>query len=178
MHAPFLTCPPDIDESQKPGEDVKDLVLRLAQEKASKIAHQYPQHFVIGADQVQWCDGKIHGKPHQRTQAIEQLQRSSGKTTYFYSGLCTMHQAHMITKLVTTEVTFKKLTLQHINRYLDLDQPWHCAGSIRIEGMATCLIEKIASDDPMAIIGMPLMTIASMLESLGFSFLDHQTSEC
>lgn len=176
MHYPFECFSPNIDERKHSGEDVQHMVARLAKEKAEKAAASYPNHFIVAGDQVQYCEGVIQGKPHTKDVAIQQLQRASGKTTYYYSGICTMHPASgkCQTRLIKTEVTFKTLSLAHIERYLELDQPWACAGSIRIEGMAACLIASMSSEDPMAIIGMPLMTVANMLEEIGFSFLSTQ----
>ena len=171
----FQTYAPDIDESAKENESAEQLVLRLATEKAKKVASIFPNSVIIAGDQVHKVGNKIHGKPHDYETARNQLSLASGQKTQFLSGIAVLNTNtnKLVARLLVTEVTFKTLTAEEINKYLEIDQPFECAGSIRIEGLAPCLISEIKTPDPTAITGMPLIVCCEMLAAVGFDCLKH-----
>lgn len=162
----FSTVHPNIDETPQPNEKAEQLVLRLSQQKAAKVAEQCNDAIIIAGDQVCICQGKIAGKPYSAENAIKQLKNSSGKTLRFYSGVCVLNTQtnHCLTKMVPTDVTFKHLELEQIRSYVTKAQPIHCAGSFNVEGLGIALFEKIVSNDPTALIGLPLITVVNFLQ--------------
>jgi septum formation protein len=168
---PFTAIAPNIDETPKKHEPADQLVLRLSQEKALKVAQTHPEQIIIAADQVQTIGQKIFGKPLNAANAKEQLHQSSNSTTIFYVGVTVHHQQASITKLVTTHVTFKPLTSAMIDQYIKLDQPFQAAGSICIEKRGMWLIHKMTSTDPTAIYGLPTLTLLNLLNELGVDLL-------
>lgn len=168
---------PDIDESLLTNESVQAHVLRLAKEKALKVASDLPKEtlpaFVIGCDSVCVLNDEIMSKPETHENAVKQLEASSGKIIYFYSGL-TLYNAStkkLQEKIVRTEVHFKQLSKELIETYLQLDKPYHCAGSIRAEGLGIVLINKMIADDPNSLVGLPLIALIEMLENEGFQLM-------
>ena len=174
LKLPFKQIAPEIDETQKVGESPNELVLRLASAKAAKIAETVTDSIVIAGDQIHLVDGNIHGKPKTAAIAEQQLRLASGKTTEFISGIAVYNTQtkQALVRLVTTEVTFRNLSITQIRNYIALDQPFECAGSIRIEGLAPCLIKNISAPDPTAITGMPLIVCCEMLAAVGFDCLE------
>ena len=170
LHIPFDIIAPNIDETALANETTKQLVQRLAKQKAQAVATQYPQAIVIGSDQVAYCDGQILGKPHTYDNAFKQLRWLSGKTVYFQGGLCVLspQTPHCQLQLITTIVVFRQLSDTLIDDYLQRDQPYHCAGSLRSEGLGIVLCEKISSDDPNALIGLSLIELTTMLNNIAF----------
>lgn len=162
---------PDCDETPLQGESPVELVARLSAGKAQSIADRYPEHLVIGSDQVANLDGKIYGKPADHVDAIAQLNALSGNTISFLTGLCVMQQStnRVLHSMVTTEVRFKRLNKAQIERYLDTDKPYDCAASFRSEGYGSTIVDNISSEDPTAIIGLPVIMVASHLNQLGLS---------
>ena len=171
----FQTFAPDIDESAKVNESAAELVLRLAAEKAKKAAGIFSNSVIIAGDQVHLVGDNIHGKPHDFETAHKQLSLASGQKTQFYSGIAVLNTNtnKLVARSLITEVTFKNLTAAQINKYIEIDQPFECAGSIRIEGLAPCLISEIKTLDPTAITGMPLIVCCEMLAAVGFDCLKH-----
>ncbi len=166
----YESISPDIDEALWKNEKVEDHVLRLAKEKALKVAAELPHAkkpaLVIGCDSVCVLNGEIMSKPETHEKAVKQLQASSGKVIYFYSGLAlynTETENHQ-QDVVRTEVHFKKLSNDLIEAYLQKDKPYHCAGSLRAEGLGVILIEKMIADDPNSLVGLPLIALINMLE--------------
>jgi septum formation protein len=173
----YQAISPDIDERILENEAVEAHVLRLAREKALKVAadraNTKPAALVIGCDSVCILNGQIMSKPEVHEVAVAQLEAASGKVVYFYSGLVlynTVTQA-VQQKVVCTEVHFKPLTLSLIEAYLQQDQPYHCAGSLRSEGLGIILIDKMIADDPNSLVGLPLIELIKMLENESYPLI-------
>ncbi len=143
--------------------------MRLAVEKTRAVAVTHPGALIIGADQVAILEGVQLGKPLNRDNATRQLQHVQGKEVVFFTALCLLNSATegVQTKLVPTQVKFRQLSDQQISNYLDREQPYHCAGSAKAEGLGIALIERIVSDDPSALIGLPLVALVDMLANEG-----------
>lgn len=173
LGVPYKAISPDIDETVLPKEEVTACVMRLAKEKALKVAETYSAALIIGCDSVCVLGGEIISKPEDHADAVRQLKAASGKVIYFYSGLVLYNSKtkHLQQTVVSTQVHFKKLTDELIEAYLKKDQPYHCAGSIQAEGLGIILVEKMIADDPNSLIGLPLIELVSMLEKESFSFL-------
>ncbi len=171
LHIEFEQKAPICDETPLKDEPALALVARLAVGKAVSIAEQHPESLVIGSDQVACCQGQIIGKPNDHSTAIQQLNTLSGETIEFHTGLCVMkHQTNQALKtVVTTSVVFKTLTPEQIERYLQTDKPYDCAASFRSEGYGSTIVERITTDDPTALIGLPIITVANYLNQLGMS---------
>lgn len=169
LNISFEQIAPDCDESPFDNEPAAVLVERLAIEKAVSVAKLYPQKIVIGSDQVAWCGGQIIGKPGDHTTAVNQLSFLSGKSVEFHTGLCVMQAQtdRRLHSVVTTTVAFKSLSADQIERYLRTDQPYDCAASFRSEGYGSAIADYISSDDPSALIGLPVITVANYLSQLG-----------
>ena len=167
---PFSCENPGVDETGLPGEHPQALAERLAASKAHAIAGRFPAAVVIGADQVAACGGLIVGKPGDESRATEQLLHFSGRVVRFFSAISVvcLQSGFRQTECVTTDVHFRELDEGTIHRYLALDQPFDCAGSFRSEAAGPMLLESMASSDPTAIIGLPLIALSGMLRSAGF----------
>lgn len=166
---PFETASPDIDESARANEKPQELVQRLSLEKAKAVARNYPNHLIIGSDQVAVLDGLILGKPGNFENARKQLTDASGKTVVFYTGLCLLNSStgNYQLEAVPFHVVFRQLNGQQIERYLLREQPYNCAGSFKSEGFGISLFEKLEGDDPNTLIGMPLIRLIRMLGNEG-----------
>ena len=165
----FETSAPNTDETPLPSEHPETLVKRLAEQKARAVADQYPEGLIIGSDQVACVNGSILGKPGNREKAIQQLQDTAGKTVIFYTGLC-LYNAATDKAQVTCEpfkVYFRQLSRAQIERYLDKEQPYNCAGSFKSEGLGITLFHRLEGDDPNTLIGLPLIRLVEMLEAEG-----------
>lgn len=162
---PFDCASPAIDESPLADEPPENLVLRLSRLKAQAVATAYPDHLIIGSDQVAVHNDQIITKPGNFERAFEQLSAQSGCTVRFLTGLCVADSAsgRYKTDIVPTEVKFRSLTDREITRYLELEQPYDCAGSFKAEGLGITLFEWLHSDDPTALIGLPLIRLAAIL---------------
>ncbi|MEW8014741.1 MAG: septum formation inhibitor Maf [Candidatus Sedimenticola endophacoides] len=165
----FRTAAPEIDESRRAGESPRELVSRLALEKARAVADAHPQSLVIGSDQVACNGGEILGKPGDRTSAIAQLSNASGRVVSFYTGLCLLNTASGGSQVVCDpfHVHFRQLSMEQIERYLDIEQPYNCAGSFKSEGLGISLFTRLEGDDPNSLIGLPLIRLIEMLEAEG-----------
>ncbi|MFI4956954.1 MAG: Maf family protein [Gammaproteobacteria bacterium] len=167
LKQPFTIQSPDIDETRLPGEGPEALARRLAIEKAQKIAALNPDAIVIGSDQVGFCEGRFIEKPITHEKAIAQWEHQSGHIARFYTGLCVMGNGETQVSVVLTEIKFKTLTREAIISYLEKDTPYQCCAGIKIESHGMDLVEYIQSDDPDAIIGLPLIEVARMLKNVG-----------
>lgn len=169
----FTTASPDIDERSLIDEKPEQLVKRLSEQKAFKIAEKHPNALIIGSDQVAVLDGKVLGKPGNHENAVKQLMAASGKTVLFMTGLALLNsQTNNIQSLVEPfEVEFKKLTFEQINYYLHKEQPYQCAGSFKSEGFGISLFSKLNGDDPNSLVGLPLIRLISLLEAEGINVL-------
>jgi septum formation protein len=165
---PFETAAPDVDESPHANETPAALVRRLSEAKARAIG-QSRQGLIIGSDQVATTGNNILGKPGTHPRAIEQLQYLSGRLVTFHTGLCLLNSAtnEALTDVIPFKVQFRRLNAGQIERYLQADQPYHCAGSFKSEGLGITLFERMDGDDPSALIGLPLIRLTSMLADAG-----------
>jgi septum formation protein len=159
---------PDIDETALPGETPDGLVERLAEQKARAVG-ETQQGLIIGSDQVATIGDEILGKPGDHEHAVQQLTRLSGKRVTFHTGLCLLDTAHHEAQVdvVPFTVQFRTLSAGQIERYLHAEQPYNCAGSFKSEGLGITLFEKMAGDDPTALIGLPLIRLTTMLRNAG-----------
>lgn len=169
LRIPFETLAPHVDESPQPGEAPQALAQRLARAKAEAVARQRPQAIVIGSDQVADLDGAALGKPGTHARAVAQLRAMSGRTVRFHTALAVVCAASGFAaqELATVEVRFRALTDAEIERYLRAEQPYDCAGSAKSEGLGIALLEAIVSDDPTALVGLPLIRTARLLRAAG-----------
>jgi len=165
---PFEAISPKVDERPLPNEDVAAMALRLAITKATAIAKGHPNAWVIGSDQAADLQGETIGKPGNFDNALMQLQRMRGQTVYFHTAVCLMRADYSVAMNVTTEVRFRDLPDTTLINYLKLEQPYDCAGSAKCEGMGIALLESIRSDDPTALIGLPLIALSALLRDAGF----------
>lgn len=165
LQLPFTSISPDIDESPLPGESAEKLVLRLASSKAGEIAKTQEDALIIGSDQVAVLGTIVLNKPVTRENALKQLKLMRGNTVNFITGLCVMNTANWDhqTEVVTFKVSFRNYSDEEIERYLDIDKPYDCAGSFKSEQMGITLISKMQGDDSTALIGLPLIKLADML---------------
>ena len=169
LRIPFEIVSPKVDETPLPGESTLTLALRLAKAKAAAVAQDHPDAWVIGSDQVADFLGTAIGKPGNFERALAQLQLMRGATVTFHTALCLMH-GHLETTLnVPTEVTFRKLPDDILEAYLLAEEPYDCAGSAKSEGLGISLLEAMKSDDPTALIGLPLIALSGLLRAAGFA---------
>jgi len=165
----FTTVAPHVDETVLADEAPRACAIRLAAAKARAVAQDHAGRCVIGSDQVAEFDGAVLGKPGTRERARAQLQRFSGQTVAFHTALCVIDaQAGQQSAIDTTTVTFRPLSQDEIERYLDREQVLDCAGSFRSEGLGISLFERVQSDDPSALIGLPLIATARLLRAAGY----------
>jgi septum formation protein len=170
---PFIVDPPDLDEVALPGESPGQTALRLAEAKARAVAARHGDALVIGSDQVADCAGQAVGKPGTRDAAVAQLRALSGRTVVFHTGLALVDAAsgRCQTALVDVASTFRSLSPAEIEAYLDREAPFDCAGSVKSEGLGIALFDRIASDDPTALIGLPLIALCRLLREEGVEIL-------
>ena len=169
---PFDVFSPDIDESPRMAENAKEISVRLAREKAFKVAPHYSNSLIIGSDQSAECHNQIIEKPNTHAIAVKQLQFLSGKVVTFYTSLCLLNtQTKKLQECVVEfEVKYKQLNPDVIESYLSKEQPYNCVGSIKSEGLGITLLDYIKGDDPTALIGLPLIELSNMLRNEGVVF--------
>ena len=170
---PFLCASPDIDEAALPGETPQQLTSRLAIAKARALAPRFPQHLIIGSDQVASIDNTILGKPGSVANARDQLRQASGRRVEFFTGLCLLDSKTeaMQTSVECFAVHFRTLTDAQISTYIKREMPLDCAGSFKSEGLGIALFERLEGDDPNTLIGLPLIRLTQMLEKAGLPVL-------
>jgi septum formation protein len=173
LQIPFQTAAPDVDETPIPGESAEQTSWRLSRVKAQVVAKRFPDALIIGSDQVALLDGQQIGKPLNHDNAVLQLRAMRGKSVEFYTALTLLNAVtgDMQTDVAITKVSFRSLSDDQIERYLKKEQPYHCAGSAKSEGLGIALISSIRGDDPNALIGLPLILLVSMLEKQGVTIL-------
>jgi len=171
LQLPFHSITPDVDETPQPGETPQALALKLAHAKAHAVAKQHPHALVIGSDQVADLAGEPLGKPGSHARAVAQLQRMRGQTVTFHTAVAVVCHASNFsqTDLAPVTVYFRALTDSEIERYLHIEQPYDCAGSAKSEGLGITLLEAIHSDDPTALIGLPLIRTCQLLRAAGLA---------
>ena len=172
LRVPFSTRAPGVDESRRVGESALDLALRLAAEKAAAVARSAPGAWVIGSDQVCMLGDEALGKPGSHDAAVVQLQRLSGREAVFHTAVSVVSpDGKTLVRNCPTEVKFRTLSQQDIERYLALDTPYDCAGSAKSESLGPALLTQMRSNDPTALIGLPLIDLCDMLRLSGFDVL-------
>ena len=169
LHLPFTVAAPAVDETPLPGEPPAQLAQRLALAKAHAVATLHPEAVVIGSDQVADLAGQPLGKPGDHARAMAQLQRMRGHTVVFHTAVAVVcHASGFVqTDLAPVRVRFRELSDAEIERYLRAEQPYDCAGSAKSEGLGISLLEAIDSDDPTALIGLPLIRTCRLLRAAG-----------
>ena len=173
LAVPFDVAAPDVDETPLPGETPLALAIRLALAKAQAVALQFPDAVVIGSDQVADLHGTPLGKPGTHARATDQLRLMRGQTVVFHTALAVVcHATGFVQQDVApVNVLFRHLTDEEIENYLLAEQPYDCAGSAKSEGLGIALLERIDSDDPTALIGLPLIRTARMIRAAGVRLL-------
>jgi septum formation protein len=173
LGAPFRQQSPQVDETPHIGETPSQLAVRLATTKARAVAASNPHALVIGSDQVADCAGRILGKPGTIENARRQLAASAGQEVVFHTAVCLIDthapMPRELNALDTTIVAFHPLDEAEIERYLQRERPLDCAGSFKAEGLGIGLFEHIASQDPTALIGLPLIALCRLLREMGFA---------
>lgn len=170
LRLPFEVQAPRVDETPLPGEAAADLAERLAAEKAQEVARRCPQAWVIGSDQVAELEGQPLGKPLDHAGAVAQLRAMRGRSVLFHTAVALQPPAAAALQQarVTVRVTFRALGDAEIETYLRLEQPYDCAGSAKCEGLGIALLESIESDDPTALVGLPLIATTRLLRAGGW----------
>ncbi len=173
LQIPFQVAAPAVDESPRPGELPRDLACRLALAKARAVAREFPDAVVIGADQVADLDGEPLGKPGTHDRAVAQLRRMRGRTVVFQTAVAVVCAAtgFVMETLAPVRVRFRDLSDAEIEAYLQAEQPYDCAGSAKSEGLGIALLAAIDSDDPTALVGLPLIRTCHMLRAAGVKVL-------
>jgi len=170
---PFTVATPATDESPLPGEPPVATALRLAEAKARSVAAGRRDALVIGSDQVADCEGRAVGKPVDHADAVAQLTRLSGRTVVFHTGLALVDatSGDCQTAMVDVTSTFRELAPAEIEAYLARDRPYDCAASVKSDALGIALFVRIESDDPSALVGLPLIRLTDMLRAAGVSIL-------
>jgi septum formation protein len=173
LRLPFEVHAPDVDETPQEGEAPRALAERLALEKARAVARRFPEAVVIGSDQVADLAGEALGKPGDHARATAQLRRMRGQTLIFQTAVAVVCQAAAFEQadLAPVRVVFRELSDAAIEHYLLAEQPYDCAGSAKSEGLGIALLDAIDSDDPTALVGLPLIRTARMLRAAGVDLL-------
>ena len=169
LGVPFTAVAPGVDETRSYREPATELVRRLSRAKAEAVAARHPGALVIGSDQAAEREGEILGKPGDHATAVAQLSASSGKYLKFHTGLCLVdtRDGRRHEHVDVTRVLFRSLTAAEIERYLQAEQPYDCAGSFKSEGLGISLFEGIESSDPSGLIGLPLIMLCRFLRECG-----------
>lgn len=167
----FDCIAPDINEQILESETPEDYVLRLSREKAAKVGENRQKSIVIGSDQCAVCDQQIIGKPGSHDKAVQQLHSLAGKQVSFITGVTVFNteSGEMNTWADYYMIKFRSLQSSEIERYLETDQPYNCAGSFKSEGLGIALCESMHGDDPTALIGLPLIKVAHQLRAYGLA---------
>jgi septum formation protein len=173
LRIPFSTAPPHVDETPMQGELPRALALRLALAKAHAVAALHPDAVVIGSDQVADLNGACLGKPGNFERAVQQLQAMRGQTVIFQTALAVVCKATGFEQvdIAAVSVVFRHLTDAEITAYLLAEEPYDCAGSAKSEGLGIALLERINSDDPTALVGLPLIRTVRMIAAAGIRIL-------
>lgn len=170
---PFTVESPDVDETPLPNESPEHTALRLAEAKARKVGQHHQNALIIGCDQVAVLDGMQLGKPLVHDVAFKQLQMMQGRSVTFHSALSLYNSrtGNLQSTIAPYAVKFRPLDDAEIERYLRKEQPYHCAGSAKSEGLGIALIEHMRGEDPNALIGLPLIALIDMLKNEGVNVI-------
>lgn len=179
---PFTCEAPEVDETPADGESPAQLAVRLARAKAGAVARQHPEAIVIGSDQVADLDGEPIGKPGTHDRAVAQLRRLQGREVVFHTAVCVIgahdpdrDRRHVVTENVPVRVVFRPLDDTTIETYLRLETPYDCAGSAKCETLGIALLQALHSDDPTALVGLPLIRTTALLREVGLDVLARGT---
>jgi septum formation protein len=166
----YQAVSPDIDESNPDGLSPKKLARRLARQKAETVSRTARNSLVIGADQLAVLDGQVLGKPGDHQKAVEQLMAASGQTVTFRTAVCILDPVGRTRyeHVDKTTVRFRQFDRRLVETYLRHDEPYDCAGSFKIEGAGFVLFESVRTDDPTALIGLPMIWVSDVLLELGY----------
>jgi septum formation protein len=178
LGTPFSVESPHVDETPLASESPVDLATRLALAKARAVAQRFPAHIVIGSDQVADLNGLALGKPETHARAVLQLRQMRGKVVIFQTAVAVvcLESGFCQEALAPVKVCFRNLEDEEIESYLRIEQPYDCAGSAKSEGLGIVLLDAIESDDPTALIGLPLIRTSRMLRAAGIRFLTSRPS--
>jgi septum formation protein len=173
LQLPFETAVPEVDETPGANEPPLELARRLALAKARAVAAQFPDAVVIGSDQVADLGGQPLGKPGTHERAVAQLRLMRGQTVVFHTAVAVVCAATRFEQLevAPVRVTFRDLSDDEIEAYLQAERPYDCAGSARSEGLGVALLDTIESDDPTALVGLPLIRTCRMIRAAGVKVL-------
>jgi septum formation protein len=173
LNLPFSVASPDIDEGARENETPRATALRLAEVKARTVAHEYPDAYIIGSDQVAVLDRKSLGKPGSHAAALAQLCAVRGRSVVFHTAVCLVDSASGRCEVeeVPTIVHYRDYTDSQAQHYLEIERPYDCAGSAKIEALGVALVERVESTDPTALIGLPLIALITMLKRVGIEVL-------
>jgi len=176
---PFDVQPPGVDETALPGEAPWATACRLAEAKARAVASRYANALVIGSDQVADAEGVAIGKPGDHAAAAAQLRMLAGRTVVFHTAVALVdaQSGRCAVRLIDVATRFRALSDAAIEHYLQRERPYDCAGSIRSEGLGIALVEAIESDDPSALIGLPLITVIDLLRAEGVDVLGAEAAQ-
>ena len=175
LKIPFQTHRPDINETARPDEMPNQLAFRLATEKAQAIKLLYPNHLIIGCDQVATLDGRTPiRKPQTQSEAFQQLQKASGQCMQFFTGVSVLnsHSGAQNTSIETFKVYFRILNDEEIHYYINNEDVLGCAGSFKAEGLGSALFRKLEGDDPTSLMGLPLIGLCRLLQDQQISILN------
>lgn len=172
----FDHASPNTDETPQINESPYALAERLSIAKAEALSTSYPDHLIIGSDQVAELNGKLLGKPGCHANAVDQLSRCSGNTVTFYTGICLRNTktGRNQYQCDTYTVIFRHLTLQQIEHYVTQETPYDCAGSFKSEGLGISLFAAIKGEDPNSLVGLPLIKLTQMLLNEGVDVLSRE----
>ena len=178
LQIPFDVAAPDVDETPLPGEAPQTMAMRLALAKAHAVAAEFPDAIVIGSDQVADLNGLPLGKPGTHERAAEQLKMMRGRMVFFRTAVAVVCKATGFAQsdLAAVRVRFRDLSDHEIERYLRIEQPYDCAGSAKSEGLGIALLAAIESDDPTALVGLPLIRTCNLLRAAGLDVLSREAA--
>lgn len=170
LGVPFETLAPDVDERRLDGESPRELVVRLSRAKAAAARARYADGLAIGSDQVAVCGDEVLGKPGDHARAVAQLERLSGNTVEFLTGVCVhdLASGRAADDLAVSRVRFRTLGRDEIERYLAREPAYDSAGSFKSESLGITLVDAIDDDDPTALIGLPLIRLCRLLRGFGY----------
>jgi septum formation protein len=173
LGVPFEVAAPHVDETPLPGEPPDDTARRLSVLKAQAVAKQHPDALIVGSDQVALLDGEQLGKPGSHDKAVEQLRRMRGKTVEFHTALTLLNtrNARVQTAVVPVRLVMRNYTDAQIEAYLLKDRPYDCCGSAKSESLGIALIARFETEDPTALVGLPLIKLTEMLANEGLDVL-------
>jgi septum formation protein len=173
LRVPYTVAVPDVDESPVAGERPEDTARRLSVLKAQAVAARHADAVIVGSDQVASLDGAPIGKPGHHAAALAQLLAMRGRSVVFHTALCVYDAPRGESRVesVPTTVSFREYSQAQAERYLELERPYDCAGSAKIEAMGIALVREVVSTDPTALVGLPLVALVGMLSQCGIDVL-------